>query len=871
MPNISDSELDKLFQEAGQEMRPEFDPRDWEDMEKRLDKEERRAVAKRAGGYAAAVLLLLSSAAWLTNGTTTERQQLAKAHSNNITQDIVTAPLSEQRQNTTTTNTEKQKTTIQPAAPATTLPAEAEGSSANADKAGTAPDTRAATASTTPGHTPVTKQRATQPGTMPAGTTDAAKANGAATAGNTTVSKTHEKSAIPRTQSATINALNDKNAAGAKSNRRKNSTEQPATAPAGDAGSRAGQPASLDATSTQQTHVAANARTNTLAQKELSVQSQPNQNNADAAKQSGTTATAGTGVNKNADAAKQPGIAAVTGTDVNKNANATKQPGIAATTETDANKNADATKQASIATTIDRNNNTVKQPGIVATTDTGVNNNSSTTKQTGATTTAGADVTKNADATKQPGIQTTAGTDANNNSTATVGQNGTVDAKTQELVKTTIPVNTTEAKTQQHTTAPVADAASHNHAATDDSLATLAQKGALSGPANEKQRNTGILAATTQQHNDTAAYSKQNNIATNADAASAAKRQNAAGAAHREDNTSGDTVAIASQTPAKELSNARVQPRNTTGVEDTAAIAKQNGVLLYNQNQAASGDKRGVASQEQPSSEISPVAGTPSATKDDSLQQVTMQNNALPAGNAKHNADSIAAPPKDSVAVADKEATPADGKKTETAEEKKEKTPARWFLKLPVSPDFSSIDYGKTAGAGINAGLMVEFMPGKHISFSTGAIWSKKIYTWDNPDKTYGGGGGYGTAKASFLDGDCRVLDIPLNVTYYIRPEARTNFFATVGISSYIMLKEMYTYTVWANQQEYRYDEEYTRKNNNWFSMLNLSIGVQHRLSNRFQVQAEPFLKAPVSGVGQGKVNLVSMGAFFTLKFQLNK
>jgi hypothetical protein len=192
---------------------------------------------------------------------------------------------------------------------------------------------------------------------------------------------------------------------------------------------------------------------------------------------------------------------------------------------------------------------------------------------------------------------------------------------------------------------------------------------------------------------------------------------------------------------------------------------------------------------------------------------------------------------------------------------------ARWYIKLPVSPDFSTIGYKRPGKSGINLGLLVEFMPTKRIGITTGAIWSRKIYTSKNPEKTYGSG--QYMVKADWLDGECRVLDLPLNVTYYIRPEARTSFSITTGISSYIMLNEDYTYGVKGPTKDYLYNETFTCKNNNWASMLNLSIGIQHRLSRRFQVQAEPFLKAPLSGVGEGKVDLVSSGVFISLKYQL--
>lgn len=193
----------------------------------------------------------------------------------------------------------------------------------------------------------------------------------------------------------------------------------------------------------------------------------------------------------------------------------------------------------------------------------------------------------------------------------------------------------------------------------------------------------------------------------------------------------------------------------------------------------------------------------------------------------------------------------------------------QWYLKIPVSPDFSAIDFSKLGDAGINIGIMGEYAVGKHLSISTGAIWSKKLYDQKNPDKMYTSG--TWSAKPSMLNGDCRILDIPVNITYYLFPERKTSLFVSLGSSSYIMLKERYEYTVTWNQNEYLYEENFSNKNNEWFSMLNLSIGIQQKIGKRFFAQAEPFLKAPISGVGEGKVNLMSTGVFLSLKYSLSK
>lgn len=191
-----------------------------------------------------------------------------------------------------------------------------------------------------------------------------------------------------------------------------------------------------------------------------------------------------------------------------------------------------------------------------------------------------------------------------------------------------------------------------------------------------------------------------------------------------------------------------------------------------------------------------------------------------------------------------------------------------WFLKLAVSPDFSSIDYGSAGKTGINFGPMVEYGISPRFSVSTGAVWSKKLYSQENPDKSYGQSG-Y-PVQANMLNGDCRIIDIPLNITYYMLPGRKTNLFVTVGASSYIMLDEEYIYTVSRNNHDYEYVETYSNKNNEWFSMLNVSAGVQHQVGERWFVQCEPFLKAPMKGVGEGKVNLASAGVFVSVKYWIN-
>ena len=83
------------------------------------------------------------------------------------------------------------------------------------------------------------------------------------------------------------------------------------------------------------------------------------------------------------------------------------------------------------------------------------------------------------------------------------------------------------------------------------------------------------------------------------------------------------------------------------------------------------------------------------------------------------------------------------------------------------------------------------------------------------------------------------------------------------------MLSEDYTYHVNGQYGPSEYNQNIDHENNEWFKVMNLSVIVQKRLNNQFSLELEPFLTAPLAGVGEGEVSLVSLGAFFNLRFDI--
>lgn len=201
-----------------------------------------------------------------------------------------------------------------------------------------------------------------------------------------------------------------------------------------------------------------------------------------------------------------------------------------------------------------------------------------------------------------------------------------------------------------------------------------------------------------------------------------------------------------------------------------------------------------------------------------------------------------------------------DNKEGKDKDDESAKAYRGFAVKLAVSPDYSTVKSVQPNKLGVNYGLLVEYHLTKNISVATGLIRANKFYS--ARDVEY-----YGQASDR-VDGDCRMWDVPVMLYYHFSPSQTWSLYAGLGASSYLMSKENYIYYVEGGYGNvYTYEQAIRGKNNEWFSMLNLSVGLNKQLNTRWAIQLEPFYKAPLAGVGEGDVSLASFGAFFNLKY----
>lgn len=271
------------------------------------------------------------------------------------------------------------------------------------------------------------------------------------------------------------------------------------------------------------------------------------------------------------------------------------------------------------------------------------------------------------------------------------------------------------------------------------------------------------------------------------------------------------------------------------------------------------------------------------ADKGIAIEPVSQDNTSVVVNANKDKADKSATTDNtiDSIADLQKNSTDLNNKISEksgpdpvtekpvAAKPVKKKSPAAaknaLFFTISAGPDISAIGLSNTGKLRSVYGFGLGYNVANKFTLRTGFYVANKIYTAAPLD--------YKPASPPpnqrylvQIDADCKVYEIPVTLAYKFGSSKTGNWFGAAGLSSYLMKKEKYDYFYkYPNGQTYTYKHLYENENKHLFSVLSLSAGYTRKINNTFTLSAEPYLKIPLSGIGNGNVKLNSTGVLFTL------
>ena len=197
------------------------------------------------------------------------------------------------------------------------------------------------------------------------------------------------------------------------------------------------------------------------------------------------------------------------------------------------------------------------------------------------------------------------------------------------------------------------------------------------------------------------------------------------------------------------------------------------------------------------------------------------------------------------------------------------RAPRRLSIIAQIAPDLSMVDKFALSDTRLNVGLLIEYELFKNLSVSTGINYSAKAYQASTDAYTPKDGKWKWGSLPENINATCRVLEVPINLRYYFHNQPKHRLFISTGISSYWMLSERYSFEFGYQSSNPSYSWGVDNENKHLMSILNLSAGWQKNISPRWSIQAEPFLKIPLGGVGSGKVRLKTTGILLGVKYNL--
>lgn len=190
----------------------------------------------------------------------------------------------------------------------------------------------------------------------------------------------------------------------------------------------------------------------------------------------------------------------------------------------------------------------------------------------------------------------------------------------------------------------------------------------------------------------------------------------------------------------------------------------------------------------------------------------------------------------------------------------KKQSPIGFYAGIMISPEISTVKFQSVKNTGVSTGILIGYQFNKKLGVESSISWSKKYY--------YSDGKYFDTknvtlpayAQIKKLEGSCNMLEVPIAIRYNITSSAKTNLSLSGGLSSYIMKRESYTYTVERNGAQYPRKASYANSSTDLLAVINIGLGINKEIGRTGSLRLEPYVKLPVKGVGIGNLPIISSG-----------
>jgi hypothetical protein len=216
-------------------------------------------------------------------------------------------------------------------------------------------------------------------------------------------------------------------------------------------------------------------------------------------------------------------------------------------------------------------------------------------------------------------------------------------------------------------------------------------------------------------------------------------------------------------------------------------------------------------------------------------------------------------------------ATPQDNSRQPPKKAAAKSKSGHGYFGVIGAPDLSKVKFQSTKGVGTTLGVLLGYSFNDRWAIESGVYLDQKKY-YSNAE--YFSKEGYTAYPGNTLlnvNGTCKMLEIPLNLRYNFSKSERMKWFATAGFSTYLMFNENYTGNYEGTATGYVWSKPWgiSKPSQYWFSIVNISAGFEQHIGKIGNLRIEPYLRLPLSGIGTGRLPIMSAGLNIGITHQL--
>ncbi|MEJ0103666.1 MAG: hypothetical protein WDO19_14425 [Bacteroidota bacterium] len=258
-----------------------------------------------------------------------------------------------------------------------------------------------------------------------------------------------------------------------------------------------------------------------------------------------------------------------------------------------------------------------------------------------------------------------------------------------------------------------------------------------------------------------------------------------------------------------------------------------------NKHQYANADKSQYANANRRQNTTTVIKAIPQDINNDNIVNTskagldntsTSANTNIPGSAITSNPDSALSKKTDSVAkIEDEEKNLVPRKKEKQKPGRQKKT--SFAITFTAGPDLSTVGLSEIGKVKLSYGAGLSYSLNR-FTLRSGFYVSKKVYS-AGPNE-YHPPEHYWTYYVDLdkVDADCKLYEIPVTVSYNFSQTKSHNWFASAGLSTFLMKRETYDYYYKNPGTQVPYNRSWTLENgsNHFFSIINLSAGYERKV-----------------------------------------